>query len=108
VHRKDCPNVSHLTEQERLVKVEWGRIPQQVFPVAIRLEAWDRDGLLRDVAGLVAEDRINMTSVSAVTHPDHTATIKATLEIDDIRTLSRILNRLERIKGVRSVLRDIS
>jgi GTP pyrophosphokinase len=106
IHRADCANVAHLTEQERLVEVEWGRVHQQVFPVAIRLDAWDRDGLLRDVAQLVAEDRVNMTAVSAVTHPDHTATIKATLEIGDLRTLSRILNRLERIKGVRAVGRD--
>jgi GTP diphosphokinase / guanosine-3',5'-bis(diphosphate) 3'-diphosphatase len=108
VHRADCSNVTHLTEHERLVEVEWGRIQQQVFPVAIRLDAWDRDGLLRDVAQLVAEDRVNMTSVSAVTHADHTAMIKATLEISDLRTLSRIMNRLERIKGVRSIARDTS
>jgi GTP pyrophosphokinase len=108
VHRADCSNVVHLTEQERLVNVEWGRMEQQVFPVAIRLEAYDRDGLLRDVAQLVADDRVNMTAVSAVTHPDHTAIIKATLEIGDLRTLSRIMNRLERIKGVRAVSRDMS
>lgn len=108
IHRADCPNVTHLTEHERLVDVGWGRVQQQVYPVAIRLEAWDRDGLLRDVAALVAEDRVNMTSVSAVTHTDHTAIIKATLEISDLRTLSRILNRLERIKGIRSVQRDAS
>src|SRR6185437_7110642 len=103
VHRRDCPNVRSLRDHERLVSVEWGRLQQTVVPTAIRLEAWDRDGLLRDVAALVAEDRVNMTSVSAVTHPDHTATIKATLEIANLRTLSRILTRLERIKGVRSV-----
>ncbi|HLZ09871.1 MAG TPA: bifunctional (p)ppGpp synthetase/guanosine-3',5'-bis(diphosphate) 3'-pyrophosphohydrolase [Chloroflexota bacterium] len=108
VHRADCSNVAHLTEQERLISVEWGRLQQQVFPVAIRLDAYDRDGLLRDVAQLVAEDRVNMTAVSAITHPDHTASIKATLEIGDLRTLSRIMSRLEQIKGVRSVSRDMS
>lgn len=106
VHRVDCPNVIHMRNRERLVSASWGRVQQQVFPAAIRLEAWDRDGLLRDVAALVSEDRVNMTSVSAITHPDHTATIKATLEIANIQTLSRILTRLERIKGVRSVMRD--
>jgi len=108
VHRSDCPNVRNLTDRDRLVTVEWGRLHQSVVPTAIRLEAWDRDGLLRDVAALVAEDRVNMTSVSAITHSDHTATIKATLEIADLRTLSRILTRLERIKGVRSVNRDVT
>ena len=108
VHRVDCPNVVHLSDRERLVSVEWGRVHQQVFPAVVRLEAWDRDGLLRDVAALVAEDRVNMTSVTATTHPDHTATIKATLEVGNIQMLSRILARMERIKGVRSVMRDTS
>ncbi|HEX5414763.1 MAG TPA: TGS domain-containing protein, partial [Chloroflexota bacterium] len=108
VHRVDCPNIASLNDRERLVEVDWGRSQQQVYPVAIRLDAWDRDGLLRDVAALVAEDHVNMTSVTATSHPDHTAVIRATLEIGDIRTLARILSRLERIRGVRSVSRDIT
>ena len=108
VHRQDCPNVAGLSDRERLVEVDWGRSQQEVYPVAIRLEAWDRDGLLRDVASLVAEDHVNMTSVTATSHPDHTAVIRATLEISDIRTLARILSRIERIRGVRNVSRDIT
>jgi len=108
VHRLDCPNIASLPDRERLVEVDWGRSQQQVYPVAIRLDAWDRDGLLRDVAALVAEDHVNMTSVTATSHPDHTAVIRATLEIADIRTLARILSRLERIRGVRTVSRDIT
>src|SRR3712207_7829326 len=45
VHRADCPNVTKTTEPERLVDVEWGQ-RGQMFPVAIRVEAWDRVGLL--------------------------------------------------------------
>jgi len=108
VHRADCPNILAEDERERLVPVEWGRVQEQVYPVNIRLEAWDRDGLLRDVATVVAEDRVNMASVSAISNPDRTATIRATLEISGIAKLSRILSRLEGIKGVLSVHRDVS
>ena len=108
VHRADCPNVVNEDERERLVPVEWGQVQEQVYPVNIRLDAWDRDGLLRDVAAVVAEDRVNMASVSAVTHPDRTATIRATLEISGIAKLSRILSRLEGLKGVLSAQRELS
>ena len=106
VHRKDCPNIMAEKEQERLVRVDWGRTEHQVYPVTVRIEAWDRDGLLRDVAAVVAEDKINMSSVSAVSHPDRTATITATLEISGIEMLSRILSKLESIRDVSSVIRD--
>jgi len=106
IHRRDCKNILAEDEKERLVKVDWGRTGQHVYPVNIRLEAWDRDGLLRDVAAVVAEDKVNMTAVSAVTHPDRTATITATLEISGIEMLSRILAKLEGLKDVLSVTRD--
>ena len=106
VHRADCPNVVAEDERERLVPVEWGRVQSDVFPVNIRLDAWDRDGLLRDVAAVVAEDHVNMTTVTAQTHPDRTATIRATIEVSGIARLSRILSRIEGLKGVISVRRE--
>jgi GTP pyrophosphokinase len=105
VHRADCANIAAEDEQERLVPVEWGAV-KRTYPVKIRLEAWDRDGLLRDVAGIVAEDKINMSTVSAISHPDRTCTIRATLEITDIGKLGRILTKLEGIRGVLGVARD--
>ncbi|MCL4459087.1 MAG: bifunctional (p)ppGpp synthetase/guanosine-3',5'-bis(diphosphate) 3'-pyrophosphohydrolase [Chloroflexi bacterium] len=108
IHRKDCYNVQSEDERERLVNVAWGRAGQQVYPVPIRIEAWDRDGLVRDVATVIAEDRINILSMNVETHPDRTATIKVSLEISSIDKLSRVLAKLEGIKDVSSVTRDHS
>jgi guanosine-3',5'-bis(diphosphate) 3'-pyrophosphohydrolase len=107
VHRLDCQNMAHEDERDRLVPVEWGKTTV-TYPVNIRLECWDRDGLLRDVAAVVAEDKINMSSASAISHADRTSTIRATLEITDIEKLGRILTKLEGIRGVLSVARDAS
>jgi GTP diphosphokinase / guanosine-3',5'-bis(diphosphate) 3'-diphosphatase len=108
IHRADCPNVLNEDEQERLVAVEWGRVGEQVFPVSIRIDAWDRDGLLRDVSTVVAEDKVNMATVSAVTNSDRTAVIRATLQISDLAKLSRVLSRLEGLRGVQSVQRELT
>jgi GTP pyrophosphokinase len=107
VHRLDCQNMANEDERDRLVPVEWGKT-QVTYPVKIRLECWDRDGLLRDVAAVVAEDKINMSSASAISHSDRTSTIRATLEITDIEKLGRILTKLEGIRGVLSCARDAS
>lgn len=106
VHRANCPNILAEDEPERLVPVEWGRT-QVTYPVKINLEAWDRDGLLRDVATVVAEDKINMSTVSAISHSDRTCLIRATLEITDIEKLGRILSKLEGIRGVLGVAREM-
>ncbi len=104
VHRKDCPNILGADEKERFIHVEWGDGREtRTYPVNVQIDAWDRDGLLRDIANIVAEDHVNMTAVSAVSHPDHTATITATLQISSINQLSRMLSKIERIRDVSRV-----
>jgi len=103
VHRTDCPNIFSL-ERERLVEVEWGG-PGQVYPVAVRIDAWDRVGLLRDLSTMVAEERVNMVGIHTEEHPDGTITIYATLETHGVAQLMRLLAKLETVRGVISVER---
>jgi len=106
VHRSDCPNVLHEDDTERLIDVEWGR-RGQMYPVAVHIEAWDRVGLLRDVATLVAEEAVNMVGVHTQEGEDGHITIFVTLETSGVEQLSRMLHRLEVIRGVLSVSRRI-
>jgi len=108
VHRADCPRIASEKETERLVHdVDWGpRDEQQVYPVSIIVDAWDRAGLLRDITIAVADERISLASAGAETHPDGRATITATLRVAGIDQLSRVFTRLERVKGVLQVRRQ--
>src|SRR5579859_1634331 len=61
VHRADCPNVINTKDRERLINVSWGRTVETTYPVPITVIAYDREGLLRDIGGLVANENINIT-----------------------------------------------
>jgi len=104
VHRKDCPNIVNVDEKERLIKVEWGP-KEQLYSVPVRIEAWDRVGLLRDISAVVAEERVNIAAVSSSNHNDQTTSIFLTLETKGLGQLSRLLSKLEGIRGVISVAR---
>ncbi|HZU06424.1 MAG TPA: bifunctional (p)ppGpp synthetase/guanosine-3',5'-bis(diphosphate) 3'-pyrophosphohydrolase [Chloroflexota bacterium] len=106
VHRADCPSVLREDEPERLVEVDWGHVRQQVFPVAIRIEAWDREGLLRDISAIVADENINIAALNVETHKDGTAIAHATLDVDSLARLSRVMTRLEAVRDVRRVARE--
>ena len=106
IHRSNCPNVHSSVEADRLVGVEWGNTRQQVFPISIRIEAWDRPGLLRDVSAVVAEEHINMSSADVGTRPDSTAIIRATLDVSSIAQLGRVMSRLEGVRSVLNINRD--
>jgi guanosine-3',5'-bis(diphosphate) 3'-pyrophosphohydrolase len=104
VHRRDCHNILHVAEKERLVEVEWGR-RGQFYPVAVHIAAWDRVGLLRDVSALVAEEKVNMAGLRTQEHGDGTLSVFVTLEITGIEQLVRLLSRVSSVRGVISVSR---
>ncbi|MGH2366985.1 MAG: RelA/SpoT family protein, partial [Chloroflexota bacterium] len=107
VHRADCRNVLKEDEPERLVPVEWGRAASQTYPVTIRVESFDREGLLRDVSTVVTEEKLNITGAHVqVNQAERTAVILATVEVHGVQQLSRLLSKIEQIKDVISVARD--
>jgi len=98
VHRKNCINVINEEEQERLINVSWGQM-EDVYPVDIKVEAFDRVGRLRDITTAVAEEKINITSVNTQ-YNDDVFTMFATIEIKSMLQLNHILNRLMSLRGV--------
>ena len=109
IHRQDCRNILYLEDKERLIEVDWGEDIEQVFPVMIQVLAYDRTGLMRDITEITAGERINISAANVATHPkDHTAVITATLEINSIVQLSRILAKIERLPNVFEARRKAS
>ncbi len=104
IHRKDCYNVLHEDEIERLVLVEWGDA-LSLYPVKVQVEAWDRVGLMRDIGAVVAEEKINITTLNLTNNPDHTISFFFSLETANLVQLSKILSKIEGIKGVISATR---
>jgi GTP pyrophosphokinase len=107
VHRADCASVVNEDERDRLVSVDWVESEKHIFAVTVRLEAWDREGLVRDVTGILAEEKVNITQLNAVVHKDQTATVWATVEVPRLDRLSRIMSRLEGIRDVFNVVREV-
>jgi guanosine-3',5'-bis(diphosphate) 3'-pyrophosphohydrolase len=98
IHRTDCKNILRIPDKERLVRVSWGRIVR-TYPVEVRISAFDREGLLRDVSSVITEDHISMRQVSVNTKA-HQATIDMLMEVTDLGQLSRVLNRIEALPNV--------
>lgn len=112
VHRQDCPNLkarqNDPEEALRMVEVQWGKDAgkQDKFDVTIEVKAFDRAGLLRDITGVVADEKLNMRSVDAhVNQKDNVATVHVNLALEDARQFSRVMSQLDRLPDVRQVRR---
>ncbi len=107
VHLRACPTVVNEREVSRLIEVEWEAEPTQSYPIAIRVEAYDRTGLLSDITQVVAENRVNILAAQVGVTSDHTAVVTATLQVQSVSQLARVMSRIETLKDVISVQRDL-
>jgi GTP pyrophosphokinase len=98
IHRQDCPNIMRIKDRERLVMVSWGEA-KNTYPVPVQVKAYDRDGLMRDVSTLIAEEGINMGKVSVDVN-NNLAVFDMILEVRDLAQLSKVLDRLENLANV--------
>ena len=107
VHRSDCVNAVNAVEKQRIVPVDWDAQATHLYPVAIKIEAWDRTGLLRDIATVVAESKVNMSAVKVDVYDDKSAVVSTTVEIDSLSQLSRLMEKLELVRDVTTVAREV-
>lgn len=99
IHRRDCRNILNTPDPERLITVDWSDGKESRYPVPVVINAYDREGLMRDIGAAVAEERINMRDVNIRTH-NHIATFTVTMEVESPAQLSRILTKIERVPNV--------
>jgi len=101
VHRADCSNFSNMRTMhpERVIETTWGGRTDGVFAVDIVIDAYDRQGLLRDVSDVLAREKINVIAVNTQSREDH-AHMRFTAEVGNIPQLNRTLALLHQVEGV--------
>jgi GTP pyrophosphokinase len=108
VHRQDCRNFLRLQFQQpdRCVVVDWGADKDAGFHADIRVEAYDRHGLLRDVSNAMTEERVDIVASSTLSDKrTNTAVIDMTVTIRGLDQLSRVMHRISGLPNVYSVRR---
>ncbi|MBM3941145.1 MAG: bifunctional (p)ppGpp synthetase/guanosine-3',5'-bis(diphosphate) 3'-pyrophosphohydrolase [SAR202 cluster bacterium] len=104
VHRKDCSNVRNVSDRDRLVPVSWGST-KDLFPVRLRIEAWDRVGLLHDITGAMSGEGANILNATTEVSADGTVSILCTIQVSSMAQLSRVFSHVESVRAVRSIVR---
>jgi guanosine-3',5'-bis(diphosphate) 3'-pyrophosphohydrolase len=110
VHRTDCQNIVRFRAQdrERIVAVNWVGMSQPRYLAPILITARNRVGLIRDVAAVITDIGINLMSINSHAHKNREQVlVTATLEIDNLDHLQRLFTRLEKVKDLLHVERDL-
>jgi GTP pyrophosphokinase/guanosine-3',5'-bis(diphosphate) 3'-pyrophosphohydrolase len=107
IHRAMCNNAKHLlkNENDRIVDVRWAKSVQTNFLGAIRIIGEDRVGMINDITDILSKSlSTNMKSINVSSDEGMFEGI-ITLYVDGIAHLDKIMKRLERLQGVKNVLR---
>jgi GTP pyrophosphokinase len=108
VHKRNCSNILALPQEQRarLIEVEWGRGGDSMFQAEIKLTAYDRTGLLRDISGVLANEKINLLNISSSTDKaEQTVHSKLNIEVNSVDKLIYIMDKLAMVPNVQSVQR---
>jgi GTP pyrophosphokinase len=114
VHARSCSNVQNLLyEADRRIDVEWGRGADDAkdspktstYPVRLIVVCDDRAGLLKEFTAIISEDGTNIRSVSTAPPIDGTVNVDFVIETVDLRHLTRLIQNLRKVPGVREVQR---
>ena len=108
IHRQDCGNFLSLNQRhpERIIEIKWGQQSTGAYPVDLTLHAFDRNGLIRDVTAVLADDDANVLRLKSRADKQSMQVIMDIgIEIKDLPTLSTVISRLEQLSNVVSVRR---
>jgi GTP pyrophosphokinase/guanosine-3',5'-bis(diphosphate) 3'-pyrophosphohydrolase len=107
IHRTMCNNAQHLlkTEGHRIVDVQWAKNIENKFLGAVRVIGEDRVGMINDITDVLSKSlSTNMKSINVSSDEGMFEGI-ITLYVDGLSHLDRIMKRLGRVEGVKTVMR---
>ncbi len=113
IHRADCSNMINLGEAElaRLIEVDWGSEEAQQdrhYQVKILIQAYDRQGLLRDVSTVLANQSIDVVAVNTLSDPEEQiADMHLTVQVANMGELTMLMDRIRQLRNVSAVEREI-
>lgn len=108
VHRKDCPNMVSLPEEEkaRFIEVEWEQNTHESYEADLTIVAEDRKGLFSDISKVCENADTAITGVNARTDSDGNATVAITVVISNIGQIGKLMLAMRSISGVYEVYRS--
>ena len=110
IHRRDCPNILSLPDEKRarLVEVDWGE-EAEAYPVDVHIRAFDRQGLLRDVTAIFANEKVNVLAANTRTDKnDQSVLMDLTVEITGTGQLGLVMDKIAQLPNVMDVYRKVS
>lgn len=105
VHRIDCVNILNMTDDERLINVEWQSNANASFSAKILVEGNDNSGVLGDLARIFSDEKISVHALNAKSGNDNIAYYDIVVEVKSRKEVSDLIIKIKKLKNVIKVTR---
>jgi len=106
IHKADCSNVDFISaEKDRLIKVDWVKTEELLYPVKIKIIADDRPNLVSDIMLIFSSLKITVSAIKATTDKNNIANIDVTLSINNLDHLKEVIKKIKKTNSVLTVKR---
>jgi GTP diphosphokinase / guanosine-3',5'-bis(diphosphate) 3'-diphosphatase len=99
IHTSDCQNMIG-SDPHRKVDVEWDSTKEYSYPVRIRVHSEDKKGMLAEISASITSNEANITNARIDTTDERRAIGTFEVEIRDLNHLKKVINGLEKIRGI--------
>ena len=109
IHRTDCRNYSASAEKgegDRWIRVHWAPGEEDRYQTALAITANDRDGLVMDIATVLASLKVKVDALTARNMGGGEATVFITLRVKDKAELGTAMTRIMGVRSVKEVKRQ--
>jgi GTP pyrophosphokinase len=106
IHRIDCSHIikAYNTNYERIIEADWGT-SQEFYTVDLHIRAYDRQGLLRDITAILANNNIGVVTLNTNSKNISEMKVDIYLQVevpsaDKLAETMTVLNRIPNISDV--------
>ncbi len=107
IHRKDCKNVAqlYLRNEDRIIQVDWPATGSKRFVVGLKITGDDRPGLITEITQSIFN--LKQTNIRSVNIDSNEREFEGVviLEVHDLDHLNALIEKLKKVRSVKSVQR---
>jgi GTP pyrophosphokinase len=107
IHRKDCPNAPAMRARYgyRIIDARWAGKGGSQYAITLRIVGQDDLGIVNNITSIISKDeKLLLRSISIDSH-DGLFSGTLTIMLEDTARLRQLIQKLEGVRGVKSVTR---
>ncbi len=102
VHHQDCRSLQQMRSKERIIAVDWHNNNATQYSVELRILAYPRHDLIKDITALVSQEKVYLTRINS-SQMDNKIRVDLLVEVKSSEQLQHFIQHLRNMPDIAQV-----